>query len=969
MHRPALTLTLLTALSLPALADDYSFRHYTSRDGLSCNTVQDIIQDRAGLIWMGTLNGLDSFDGREFIHHSLQSGEGDSVNRLFEDSSGTIWIGTERAAFRYIDNDIHAVPEVSGALVTGFAEDREGAIWISTWGKGIFKYADDGITRFLEDHQVDGLHVARDGRLWAADRSSDQGLSVYNAASGTFSSPRLEFQDCHPARICAIGEDENGDLWLGTWSRGLYRLRIAERIVQPILPPGEGLYHIHTISHVNGQGFMVGSDDGLLLFDPSTGERNLLHNDRSDPTSLSSTFIYAVTRDREGGLWVGTYYGGVNYAPSTTGPFSTISLSDLTDESEDYIASCLCEDPDGTLWIGSDNGGLFHYDPRRKTVSRAQGTLSSLNIHALLREGNHLWIGTYSQTLIRLDIVSGCTKKYEKDDGLDGISIYALHMDGQGVLWAGTEKGICRYDPQADRFVREHNVGDWINDIRSGPDGSLWAATSGTGILQRTPDGTWREWTAAGDGLPSDHVNCLQPAGRGMYAGTKKGLVSITDNGVEILLPHEDIREILPNGNTLWLSGESTLLRYHTRLGRSERFGENDGIRISEFAPNAGLVSSDGMVYLGAAYSIVSFYPGKVHENMVPPPVLITRFHTIDPGSEENIFVEQGTENIVLSWRQRDVRIGFAALSYGAPEKVLYAYRLEGRDNRWNQLGNQNFISLNRLRPGRYRLWVIACNNSGVWNEEGASVSFYVRPHPLLSNVALVIYMLLAGTLLYLLGSWLLRRKERKSLARYEQRLDEAMSVARNEDRDERIRLLSSISEQLDAPLSGIGVQLERLKDTQKATRPAKNEIAVIEKNHRMLRGIATNVRQLRDSLAGKQEEPLEPQDDFLLRLDRLITENLANPDLSVEFLAKGMAVSRSGLFAKTKELCGETPNKLINQARLNAAAKLLSEGNHAVGEICYMTGFSSPSYFSKCFTAQFGITPNEWLRMYRSQQ
>ena len=85
-----------------------------------------------------------------------------------------------------------------------------------------------------------------------------------------------------------------------------------------------------------------------------------------------------------------------------------------------------------------------------------------------------------------------------------------------------------------------------------------------------------------------------------------------------------------------------------------------------------------------------------------------------------------------------------------------------------------------------------------------------------------------------------------------------------------------------------------------------------------------------------------------------------------MEFLAKGMAISRSGLFAKTKELCGETPNRLINQTRLNAAAKLLSEGRHSVGEICYMTGFSSPSYFSKSFTAQFGVSPHEWTQMYQ---
>jgi AraC-like DNA-binding protein len=137
-----------------------------------------------------------------------------------------------------------------------------------------------------------------------------------------------------------------------------------------------------------------------------------------------------------------------------------------------------------------------------------------------------------------------------------------------------------------------------------------------------------------------------------------------------------------------------------------------------------------------------------------------------------------------------------------------------------------------------------------------------------------------------------------------------------------------------------------------------------------MLRSLSASLQQMRAALSlreGKVPEEAEDapdrQEDFLLRLGRIITENIANPDLSVEFLAREMAISRSGLFAKTKELSGETPNKLINQARLNLAAKLISEGRHSIGEICYMTGFSSPSYFSKSFFAQFGVTPHDWAQ------
>lgn len=962
-------LLLLAAVPFAGRASDGAFRHYTTRDGLSSNTVQALIQDRAGLMWMGTASGLDSFDGKEFIHHPFPAGENDYVRQLFQDSSGILWIGTESTVFRY---DMTNLPErISGipdALVTGFAEDRDGAVWIAVWGKGVFRYADGTVSQFLEGHMVEGLIMDRDGRLWVADQSEGQGLSIYNAASRTFSPPNLIFRDCLPTRICALDVDEEGDLWLGTWDRGIYRLETDTRTVFSAVPPGEGLDHVHSLTQESLLHLMVGSDDGLLTVNPLTGERTHYRSDRSDPASLSSKFVYPIVRDHEGGLWIGTYYGGVNYLPPTAGQFSSVSLSDLVQGAEDFIVSCLCEDPDGTVWIGSDNGGLFRYDPQRKTATRLARPFSTLNIHALLRQGEYLWIGTYSQNLFRLHVRTGAIRQYGADDGLGDSSIYALFVDRDGIFWAGTQSGVCRYDPAADRFVKEWDTDAWIGGVQEDDAGSLWFSTAQNGLLQRTPDGIWTEWPARPGGLPANQVHCLLPAPHGLYVGTKKGLVLLQDGEIKTIVPDEDVRNIFQDGNTLWLSSPSAIIHYYLDGGRQEQFGTNDGIRVGEFSPSAGFVARDGTLYLGSTDGFVSFYPGRVRENNIPPPILFTRFLAGGPGVSEEVFRTRGTDDIVLSWRQRDIRISFAALSYSAPEKIRYAYRLEGHDDDWKGLGNQNFVALNQLPAGKYRLQVAASNNSGLWNDEGAEISFSIRPHPLLSNVALVLYALLAGALFYLLGRWWLMREERKAQARYEEQLGAAVSLVKEEERDERIRFLSTLSDQLEAPLSGIGLQLDRLKERPKGD-ASKGDLSVIEKNHRMLRTIATNLRQQRDALSGwkrpEEESPApDRQEDFLLRLDGLITENIANPNLSVEFLAREMAISRSGLFAKTRELSGETPNKLINQARLNLAAKLLSEGRHSIGEICYMTGFSSPSYFSKSFFAQFGVTPHDWAQL-----
>ena len=951
-------------------APAYSFRHYTVRDGLSSNTVRALIQDRKGLIWLGTSDGLDSFDGKSIVHHPFGTEGSRYVNALFEDADDILWVGTDDAVFRFVNDSLHRLPGFPETAATGFIQDRDGSVWISSFEDGVCRWRDGEITRFLEGDIVEDLFVSKDGRLWIADPASPEGLYVFNPASGAFVTPGLRFDGCAPARICTISQDIDGIFWLGTWERGLYRLDPATRTVRCAVPPGKGFNHVHSLTEVSPWNFLIGSDDGLLYVNPLTGEQFLYGNDRKDPASLSNKFVYPIVLDHEGGIWIGTYYGGVNYIAPGSSVFSFLSLSDLTGAAEDFTISCLCEDPDGSLWMGSDNGGLFRYDPAKGTATRQYpARLALKNIHALLRQGDFLWVGTYSSDLIRINVRTGQEKVYSPEDGLDARSVYSLYQAPDGTLWAGTDKGVCRYDPASDRFVLEYSASNVIVDIVEDQNGVLWVATTGKGLLRRAPDGTWKELTVRNAGLPSNDVTCLMPSEKGLYAATRNGLV-VLGGETEVHLEGMDIQYLTDDGAQLWLTTPSSLIRFIPDSGTVEQFGAGDGIRCGQFLPGSGLSAREGKIYLGATDGVVSFFPGGVVENRIPPTVLITRFHALGPGLYEDVLRAQGTDDIRISWRKRDLRFSFAALSYCAPEKVRYAYRLEGLDPHWKMLGNQNLLSLDQVPAGHYRLQVIACNNSGVWNQEGASISFTIRNHPLLSNVALFLYLLLFFLLLSLMVRWLLRRTEKKSRVRFERKLDEAVTQVKEEERDDRYQFVSSLADQLEAPLAGISAQLERLGSHPKALSDIRGEITLIEKNHRMLKGISSSLKLLRGSLAPENGPEAAgaatAEDDFLTRLDQLTSENLANPALSVSFLAQEMATSRSGLFDKVKKLTGDTPNNLINQTRLNAAAKLLSEGRHSVGEICYLTGFSSPSYFSKSFSAQFGFTPYEWMQMHK---
>ena len=975
-----LTLILLPSV-LSASAPTFLFRHYTTRDGFSANTVRAMIQDHRGLMWFGTSDGLDSYDGREVVRHELDADRSAYVNALFEDSREILWAGTDDAVY-YGDGTDFTCLEETGVAVTSFASDAQGNIWYATREKGIHCYDGEKIRTYCDGTSFEFVYVDSTGQVWACSISSLESLHVYNPATDTFQVPAVTWKDCQADRICAMVEDPAGHLWMGTWNSGVYRYDPETRIVTCPLSGPVGFNHIHTLTAISPWALLIGSDDGLFWYDPVTGEKELYSNDENDPMSLSNKFVYPVVQDHEGGLWVGTYYGGVDYSPVGAGLFRNRSLSSLTGAFETYTTSCFCEDPDGSLWIGSDNGGLVHVDGVTLsllgawTPEKSPRPLPSYNIHALERHGNDLWIGTYAGGAIRLDVKTGAMKTFSSRDGLDDSSVYSFLHDSQGNFWVGTMAGVNLYDPSTDRFSRQVFTGVIVSDIVELPSGDIWCASTGRGaFVRRASDGHWDNLTLSGGDIPSDYISCLwqSPDGR-LFAGTKKGLVYTRDGRhfeqMDLGKPY-DVLQVAFDGIWLWLATGKGLMRMPLAGGTPEHFGVSDGIFKDSFLGNAGLTASDGIIYMGTSAGFLSFTPRQIQMNRKVPTVLVTRFIVRNDQGEE----VANRPRSRYSWRERNVVLTYAALSYSAPEKNNYAYILEGYDAVWHDAGNVNRTEYNRLSPGRYTFRVRASNNDGVWNEVGDSISFVIRPHPLLSYWAIVLYLLAFSVVLYLLAHYFVHRTEQRTHARYEQRLDEELSLVKEEEFDDRFRLVTTLAEEMEAPLQAMETQIEKIKEDPDIWSSVRAELSVIEKNFRRLTSFSGNLLKMRATLAAHyadgpmpQPEPsiVEDTEDFITRLDRIIAANLANPDLSVAMLASEMAVSRSGLFSKVKEATGDTPNSLIQSERLKAAAKLLSEGKFPVSEVCYMVGFSSPSYFSKTFARMYGKTPHEWMQAHK---
>lgn len=939
----------------------FSFRHLTVDDGLPSNSVRGIAQDELGRIWFAAEGYLSCYDGvkvRNFAV-SFPGAEDGFLDHYIKDlksgGDGVLWCATDIGLIRYdfISNTFGLVDARSAdgtgitSIVSSLAQDREGRIWCATFGQGVFSYnpSDSTLRQYHpcpEDINVYGICTDSDDNVWAA--VLDTVCPVYGLDRGSDRFvPAVTGYDVPQSRsgVTALYEDSEGILWLGSWEGGLQRLdRRTGRVTAycfDYMNMGRTFLHIHSVTEYDDGVLLVGSDYGLMCFETATGEYRVYEPDLRNRNSISDSFVYPILRDREGGVWAGTYYRGVNYIPPGSGRFEGNDLSSITGSRHGHIVSHITEGPDSTVWIGMDDGGLIHYFPDtgqgvHYMPGDAPGSLSYHNIHSLCFDGNDLWVGTYTGGINILDTGTGTFRRLGDHSGpVDNSSVYSILKDRDGDIWVGSLTGISRYDRASGSFEQmlplSHTPVSMVQDRR----GRIWCATIGGGLYRYSPgSSTWTGYRKRGEtdsGLTSDYVTCIYIDDDGvMWLSTKDGLCRYdedTDRFIRVEIPEvecTDFTAVTGDGGSLWITSSAGLVRFFPG-GRAFVFTVSDGLMSDQYLTNSVMRSSDGRIYVGSDCGISSFRPDRVTTNGYVPPVLVTGVRMygeeLEPGRSEILpKAIPYTDRIVFPRRTRMVGFTFASLSYAVPEKNRYAYILEGFDRDWNCSGGDADVTYTNLPYGTYRFKVRASNNDGVWNDAGAEVIVTLPPPLLLSALFISIYAVLVVFLIWLGVRILLKRAEK----RHQLSMDKLREEKERELYESRMKLCASIAHEIRTPVS-----------------------------------------YMIDHAAANAANPADA--GFLVRLGELIEQNFADQNLSVSFLASELGISRSGLFSKVKSLLEITPNELIQLVRLKKGAGLLIENKYQINEICYMVGFSSPSYFSRCFQKQFGMKPNDFVR------
>ena len=858
---------LLLLLPVCSFAQRMAVRNIGMENGLPSNTVRSVVQDKEGFIWFGTDNGLCRYDGYSIRPLRIPQVQNDQYVGTLAVSKYGLVVGTSHGAFllNARTEQFRMLHPVVRGHVMAFDIDADGNIWVATLNDGVFCVRKDlrGCEHYNFKKGISLVSVFIDGgnQVWLMARK--QGLYRLNRARGSFELFRLKGQNAFDGMCMAEARD--GQMLVGSWKEGLFLVSpdgTTRQLTNPLLT-GLGT-HIHTIYRASPDEYWLGCDEGVMQYDLRDNQWSMISNAFNIP-GAAGRFVYSIVRDREGGCWFGTFYGGVNYYSPMDNRFLTLTSDNGL---HGNVVGRFCEDDDHHIWIATDDGGLNCFAPRLKTFVDFPGkaALATYNVHGLLAEGNTLWVGSYGRGLIRLNRQTGVLKTYVVDKSGTSSSCYSLLRDRQGNLWAGTMTCISLYNKVTDKFSIVRPTGGTVIDIEEDRSGNVWFATQGDGLWKLGRNGKWKHYlmSSAFSSLCNNFVNAIREDSNGnLYIATDDGLCMYDPKAdrfrrIPVKTDSAVFTGLVISQGELWLSS-STGLVHILPDGRLHVFNREDGLLSGPFQSNAMMMSADGSIWLGSVNGVSMFYPYQIKENGCIPNVFITALELynkdVKAGSNKLPEALDYVDHVSLSHKDNMFTIHFAALSYVSPEKNQYAYRLEGFDKDWIYVGSEHKAVYTNIPPGEYTFRVKASNNDGLWSSKEATLRIVIHPPFYWSLPAKLFYLLAFFAVIYFYVHMRLQRAERL----HQRKLKEMNEHKEKEMRDAQLHFFTMIAHEIRTPVSLIIGPLETLKNKwQKIGRTVGDNVAVastldvIDRNAQRLLGL---VNQLLDFNKVQQKE------------------------------------------------------------------------------------------------------------------
>ena len=799
-------------------------RSITKNTGLPSNAVKSIVQDKNGFVWLATDYGLCRYDGYQVItYYNAAMQLNQEILALAVCDEGLL-VGTSKGVFlfNFTTEQFQKLDEKITSSVNHIVVDGEHNAWISTGTQGIFKF---NLTSHYCHHypmkasrgSVDCVLIDVNSHVWALSLKAGASLFRLQKTADNFKPFALK-GDATQLRGMAMLANADGSILVGTWKEGLFRVSndgFAKLLIPPV--PGNGMNFIHKL-YGDSRYVLIGSDDGLVQYDSMTNQWRMLSEVENPARRTAERFVYGIMRDREDGLWIGTYYGGVNYIPSSAMRNRFDMYFPTLGGLQGSVVSRFAEDARHRIWIATDDAGLDCYDPQTDSFVDFPGKqeMAKYNAHALFVDGDNLWVGTYGRGIIRMNIATGAQTPVRMDSYVLSSSCYNFFRDRKHRLWATSMLGAFLLDDQKQEFRRVKLFNGLTIDMEEDRQGNLWFATQENGLWCLRRNNTWKQYLYSEkdtSSLGSNQVNSIQTDGKGrLFVATLQGLCEYQPSSdsfrrIAVDAPSQDFKSILFDRGSMWLSSGKGIVKY-SEDKPVQKFCRFDGLTSDQFLANSCLLSSDGRIYFGTTQGFNAFRPQQVTLNRIAPPVAITSLSLfnkrMEVGSDKLPEALDKVDEISLSHDENAVTFSFSALSYVSPEKNLYSYKLDGFDDEWTTTHEPRAAYTN-LPAGSYTFRVKATNNDGVWSEDEATLQIVVHPPFWWSLPAKFIYLLLIGLLVWY--QW------KKLKLRHQQELDSLAEKKELELRDARLQFFAMVAREIRIPLTLILGPLDALKE------------------------------------------------------------------------------------------------------------------------------------------------------------
>ena len=916
-----LFLIILNIATVLAQKQNITFNHLTTDDGLSQFSVNSLYVDEQGVLWIGTREGLNRYNGSDIKTFKLQKNNPNSlfcntVLRITGDQQGKVFLlCTEGVAeFDLITQKFTTL--LQGNVTSIYFNKR---LFI---GKKDEVYVYNKETRNFDlsyhlagkDISISCLHLDDEGSLWMGTDNS----GVYKLDKEKVLTHPIE-----KGNTTSIYQDSSGELWIGSWEYGLYHVDkdgvIHNMRHDPQNPNSVASDFVRDCCEDNNGNIWIGTFKGLNRYQKSIGRfDNYVAN--NDTESLTHSSIWCIVKDAQGTLWLGTYFGGVNYFNPEYEIYTRYKATDTEQEGlSSPIIGRMIEDKNGNLWICTEGGGVNVYD-RKKGIfqwfrhEERKNSISHNNVKAIYydEKAEKMWIGTHLGGMNRLDIRSGRFTHYRMEAGnpetlpSDIIRDIAPYQDH---LVIATQNGICLFDPangKCQQLFQDSKEGKKIKmvaDVTFDSNGTLWIAATGEGVFSYRFDTgkltNYRHDTADPHSISNNNVNNITQDSKGnlWFATSGSGLdlyrpasndfenFDQAKNGLSSDCIYET-EESPTSGKLLLITNEGFSI-FDYRQKAFLNYSAENGFPMTAVNENALCVTRDGEIFLGGTQGMISFH--EMELNFTPKPYKIILSRLIVNGTEIQVGDETGilqqalycTPEITLNADQSMFSIEFATSNYVAANKDDIIYKLEGFSNDWNSARGLHNITYTNLNAGTYNL-IIKPNGKDESLCPQVHLTIHVLPPYYKTPLAYLIYLIVTGILLwYLVRTYKSRIKLRESL-KYEQKHIRDVEALNQS----KLRFFTNISHEFRTPLTLIVAQVETLMQLQNFTPAIYNKVLGIYKNSIQLRELITELLDFRKQEQGHMKIKVSPHNivNFLYENYLLFLEYASAKQISLYF-------------------------------------------------------------------------------------